>query len=741
MKLPRILLACAIILVGCNSQISNTGRTPSPAATHTIPSAAIETTHTPDAKVTAHDFLTAWQTDDYTKMYALLTKLSRDAISETDFAAKYTDAATNLTLNKLDFQVLSSLTTPASAQVAYQVTFHTNLLGDIQREITMNLSQEDNTWKVQWEDGLIMPELKGGNKLALQLEPAARGNIYDRNGHAIASQSEAVQFWVNTGELDPKQQGTLLTEMSRLTNQTPEHIQSLFQPALDANQNWPIILGEATSDDVQARLSTLSAISGLHMGTYRARYYPDGGVAAPVIGYELLIQPDQLAQFKRQGYRGDEAVGAAGMEQWGENYLAGKPHATLHVVDSQGAIITMLADVDAQPADSIYTTLDKDLQEQTEKAISGFKGAAVVLERDTGRVLAIASSPSFDPNAYSPTLPRSVGDNGDQFDRAVQGQYPPGSVFKIVTMAAALESGLFTQNSTFDCQYAYTELEGDVIYDWTQSYGQPPSGMLTLPQGLMRSCNPWFAHIGLTLFRQKGADFLATMAKGFGLGSVTGINGGIGERAGNVEDPPDESQAIRAAFGQSTLLVTPLQIADYVAAVGNGGTLYTPQIVGKIAPVDGDPVFTFKPEVKSKLPVSADNLKIIQDAMRSVVADNRGTAHFVFAGMQIPIYGKTGTAQNPGDKPHAWFVAYTDAKRTDKPDIAVAVVIENVGEGADYAAPITRRILEDYFSGQPSRLYPWESSYYVTKTPTPEGSATATPEPPTAVPATETPVP
>ena len=395
----------------------------------------------------------------------------------------------------------------------------------------------------------------------------------------------------------------------------------------------------------------------------------------------------------------------------------------------------MLAEAEPEAAESIYTTLDKDLQVQTQKAIEGFKAAAVVLERDTGRVLAVASSPGFDPNLFTPTNPNfNPSAAADFYNRAVQGAYPLGSVFKIITMSAALESGLFTPESKYECGSYYTELPGDPLRDWTVEKGLPPSGTLTLPEGLMRSCNPWFYHIGVELFRQKGSNFLADIARGFGLGNGTGI-GGVGDAGGNVQDPTNDPEAAQAAIGQYTLLVTPLQVANFVAAVGNGGTLYRPQIIEKIAPLDGDPDFTFKPEERGKLPISPANLQVVQEAMRSVIQNNKGTAHYVFASLREPVYGKTGTAQSDGEKPHAWFAAYTDAKRADKPDIAVAVVAEYAGEGSEIAAPIVRRIIEIYFYGQPSRLYPWEASYYVTKTPTPLYTDTPVPE------VTDTPTP
>ncbi len=457
-----------------------------------------------------------------------------------------------------------------------------------------------------------------------------------------------------------------------------------------------------------------------------------------MIGYVSQIQVEELDAYKRKGYRQDELVGRTGLEKWGEPYLAGKRGGALYVVNSQGQPVTKLAELNAQASQAIDTTLDRDFQLEVQKAIQSFRGAIVVLERDTGRVLAMASSPGYDPNAFVPnynsfTLLSDLQNQGQPlFNRATQGQYPLGSAFKPITMAAALESGLYTPETTYDCGSSFTELQGITLYDWTYEKELPPSGLLTLTGGLIRSCNPFFWHIGLDLFNRGLDKSVSDMARAFGLGQKTGIEG-LEEAAGSVPDPASPLDATNLAIGQGDLQVTPLQVADFMAAIGNGGTLYVPQVIEKITSPDGKDSHVFQPEVRGTLPVKPENLKAIQEALHGVVSSTKplGTALRSFASVSVPVAGKTGTAQSGSGLPHAWFTGYTYAGREDKPDIAIAVVVENVGEGSDFAAPIFRRVVELYFSNNQrlGPLYRWEAAYNVTRTPTPEVTETPTPTP------------
>jgi len=721
------------LATGCGESGATVEITSQPTTSPTLPLPEVKFTQVPDPQVTALAYLHAWESENYPSMYTLLTSISQDALTEEQFTTFYRDTAAEAAQKNVEAHILSSLTKIRTAQVSYRVIMHSVLVGDIERDAMMNLSFENNQWRVQWDAALILPELSGGNSLRMDYLIPSRGNIYDRNGHAIVAQADATALGLIPDQINPDQENNLLDELWGLIGIRPDAIREMYAN-FPEGAGWYLPLGEVSANAVQQHENELSEFSGLVMRPFRSRYYFEGGIAPHVVGYVSAIPPEQLEAYKRLGYRQDERVGQAGLEKWGESYLSGKRGGVLYVVNPDGTVITQLAETTPEPAQSIYTTLDKDLQLQSQQALAGFKGAIVALERDTGRVLAMASSPGFDPNLFEPSNLNSDYLLQDLFDpnslpllnRATQGQYPLGSIFKIITMAAALESHLYTADTVYECGHTFTEIPGVTLYDWTYGMGIGASGPLTLPEGLMRSCNPYFYHIGLDLYNQGLTSAVSDMARNFGLGNPTGIQQ-VAEEDGQVPEPASEIDATNLATGQGDLLVTPLQVADFIAAVGNGGRLYRPQVVERIAPPDGDPIFAFKPEVRGTLPISKETIKIIQEALVSVVENPRGTAYHTFLNFPIPIAGKTGTAQNPPRDPHAWFAGYTLAEKPDQPDIAVVVIVENIGEGSQYAAPIFKRVLESYFFGQPRTPYPWESQIGVTRTPTPEVSETPSP--------------
>lgn len=745
MNLQRLAYIVFALLLAACGLVSSSTSTPEP----TLPNPGHTTTLPPNPEGTASAFLNAWAQKDYAGMYSLLSPLSQAAISQEDFVARYTDAADQMTLKEIETSILSSLQKDLDAELAFRVTFHTALVGDITRDITMPLRFDGARWVIAWDDGLILPELKGGNSLFMDYKIPSRANIYDRNGLAFAAQTDAVAIGIIPGQITDE--STLLRELSALLGRHPEVLKAMYQYA---QPDWYVPMGEASAEEIHARYNILSGLGGLVLNTYQTRYYLNGSLgAAHAVGYISSIPAEEANYYRLLGYRGDERVGTIGLEAWGEKYLAGKRGGTLLVVTPGGQIAATLAESESAPGQAVYSTLDREFQKQVAQAMGDLPGAAVVLNINTGEVLAFVSSPSFDPNLFDYTNYNSstlgaVLDNPYRplINRVTQGLYPPGSTFKVINIAAALKSGLFDRDTEYTCTGVWDELGANFVkYDWTVSHNLPPHGTITLPQALTYSCNTYNYHIGFELYNKVDPEYLPKIAREFGLGKPTGIVGlleGTNEEVGGIvpdakwkqENIGEEWSAgdhVNMAIGQGYLQVTPLQMAVIYAAIGNGGTLYRPQLVLKIAAPGEEPSYEFKPEVIGAIPLTAEQLDVIREGLRGVVTDRNGTARNILKGLQVPVWGKTGTAEDPPRRPHAWFIGYTQANRDDKPDIVVAVILQNRGEGSEWAAPVFRRIVESYFFGRSYVLYPWESDFGLTATPTgtPDPNATATPSP------------
>ncbi len=729
------LIVMAIVLAACNNSPTPEA---TPTATRDLPPPQVFVTSVPKVDETVHSFLDAWKAEDYAAMYGLLSTASQASITLEQFEQRYKDATNEAASVGVDYTILGMQNDAQAGQVSYQVVLHSAIVGDIQRDTKMDLVLDSGQWRVNWNDSLILPELAGGNYLKMDSTASSRATIYDHNGKPLAAQAQAAAIGVWPDYVDLQKDTGLVSLLAALSNQRYDAISTQIE---EAEPGAYIPLGEVASEDEPRRLESLSGWGAAVVSYYSRRLYYGNGIGPHITGYVSAIQDTEIGEYRRKGYRSDDRVGRKGLELWGETTLNGKRGGTLYVFNPDGKPVAELGTAAGEPGQDIYTTIDRDFQREVQKAMSVFTGAVVVLERDTGRVLAMASNPGFDPNAYEienynwNTLLNEIVTNpaSPQFNRATQGQYPLGSVFKLITISAALESQRYTPETLYDCQYAFEELPGFPRYDWTYEHFQEdgvtqPSGVLNLKQGLIRSCNPYFWHIGLDLFNVGLTQAISNMARGFGLGSKTGIEG-VDDEAGNIPDPGSAVDAINLAIGQGDTQVTPLQVARFVAAFGNGGKLYRPQLIERIASPGTDGVTVFKPELQGTLPIKAENLAIIREAMVGVVRNEkpRGTAYRAIYGLDIPVAGKTGTATAAAGDPHAWFAGYTFAEKADKPDIAIAVIAENAGEGSEIAAPIFRRVVELYFYGKPLKIYRWESAFDATREPT----SPATEAPPT----------
>lgn len=681
------------------------------------------------AQLVMDQYLQAWQAREYVEMYELISTLSQDAISLEAFQETYQNAAINLSLDTLEFQILSTMAETRRAEVAYRVDFTTHLVGSLSRSYIAGLTYDSGHWRIQWEQSLILPELVEGRTLLFIHQTPSRGRILAQNGEPIAAYEDAVALGVVPGEILPQQAELIYETLGELSIYEPDTLRTMVETTPD---DWYLPVVTLSQAEVIPYMESLRDLQGVRIGEFRSRYYVDGGVAPHATGYLLYIPEEELDAYLALGYSKDEKVGAAGLEATYEAELSGKRGGILYVVDQEGQIQSHLTASDPEPGDSIYTTINKPLQMRLQASLGDLRAAAVVIEVDTGRVLALVSNPSFDPNAFDlAETDRSLlesyftDENEPLFNRATQGQYPLGSVFKTITMATALETDIYRATSSFYCGLSLWVCDSVTLYDWTYSHGTAASGDLTLPEGLMRSCNPWFYRIGESLFNEGHEDALSDMANGFGLGAETGIE--IPEAAGNIPETAGTCvNNAQMSIGQGEILVTPLQVASFFAALANGGTLYQPTLVDRVVSASGEDVQVFEEKVAGELPISDGALETVNDALRMVVEDTRGTGYWPMRNLSVPVSGKTGTAQTPTGDAHAWFAGYSRQNDSDKPDIAVVVIIENGGEGSQMAAPVFQRAISLYFSDMedPGGTMPWEVEPYIAATPTPTNTAT-----------------
>jgi penicillin-binding protein 2 len=666
------------------------------------PMPTLTPTPLPSADGAALAFLSAWSAGDYQTMYNLLVDSDRLNASSDQFRARYVNALREATATAIRTEIRSLLHEGTRALAGFRGEWQTTLFGPLEFENTMTLRWESGGWKVDWSPALILPQLGDNLKLVFLDRTPLRGNIYDQGGLGLAVDGQVVTIGVVPVWIEDE--AMVIASLSSITDVAPEVIQDKIA---NSQPDWFVPIADVSSEVSINNDDALSSLVGVTRRERSIRVYKAGDLAAHLVGYLGTIPPDELDAWQSRGYRGDELVGRAGVEGWGEPYLAGRRGGRLVTLTEHNEEVALVAETTSRPGGSIHLTIDKGFQADVERILGQRPGAIVVLDPNTGFVLAIASYSSFDPNLFATGVdPKTWADLSTNphrplVGRGTQGAYPPGSVFKIVTMAAAMQELGFAADTPFVCTGTWDRLGDEFVKTCWLETGH---GRINLQDGLTRSCDVVFYDVGLAL-HNVDPQLLPDMARAFGLGTATGI-AGVEETAGLVPDPawklaqkaeswfPGDS--VNLSIGQSYLLSSPLQIANMLAAVGNGGTLYRPQLVRRIVEPIG-PEQVNQPEVLTRLSISPEHLAVIRRGLEGVVSGPHGTAREAFEGMAFTAAGKTGTAETGQEKPHAWFSGYAPA---DAPQIAVAVLLEHAGEGSEQAAPLFRQVVEAYFARQ-----------------------------------------
>jgi penicillin-binding protein 2 len=469
-------------------------------------------------------------------------------------------------------------------------------------------------------------------------------------------------------------------------------------------------------DDVgRQEVAALEALRYEHPGVLvevePRRSYPHGTLASHVLGYVGQISAAELKARADLGYRMGDSIGKLGIEKELDAELKGRDGFQQMEVDSLGRGIKVLSSIPPVPGHSVTLTIDLALQQVAEQALEGLSGAIVAIDPRDGGVLAAASSPAIDPNGFSHGLSQEEWDRLSHDERhplqnrIVQAQYPPGSVFKILTAVAALESGAVTTATSFSCRGAMRYGNRDF-----RCWKKEGHGEVSLHRALVESCDVYFYQVGL----KAGIDEIARVAREFGLGRATGLEL-AGESPGLVPDsawkrrarkePWYSGETLSAAIGQGYDLVTPVQAALLAATVANGGSVYRPHLIRRVADGSGATVRTGEAIVERTVNLKPETLAAIRSGLWGVVNEPGGTA----ASARVPglvVAGKTGTAQvvrmaargerqtatGLKSKDHAWFICYASSGAVQ---VAIAVIVEHGGHGGSVSAPIARRLVTE----------------------------------------------
>jgi penicillin-binding protein 2 len=557
---------------------------------------------------------------------------------------------------------------------------------------------------------------------------APRGVIYDRNGQILVQNRGGLSVGLLPMDMyDPaKDPAEFQTEMSGLADLlgVPEtELVTAYNKAKKDPYVTYTVKEDVPENPVVAYLKEHSPeYPGVEIETAFLRDYPFKSLATHLLGYVGEISQADLDQEEFATLQAGANIGKDGVERTYDSFLRGTDGWKTVEVDAAGRPKQFLEDVAAKPGNNLVLTIDSELQKAAEDAIvegiqrahqAGYTkaagGAVVVLDPRNGQVLALASYPDYDPSLWvggmssakfaELTAPAA---HNPLFDRAISGLYPAGSTFKPFVAAAALDAGIVTPNTIFNCNGKFSVAQQTWRCWKTEGHGD-----LNLIAAIEQSCDVYFYNLGNLLYQQTG-PVLQNGVRRFGFGQPTGIDL-PGETTGSrVPDatwkrlngkneidklwkPGDE---INLAIGQGDLLVTPLQMAVGLSAIANGGTVWVPHLGLQITDASGNVIHQFDPEAASELDMSPTVLAAVRRGMELVVSDPTGTAHAAFKGFPVSVAGKTGTAQKKPDDDYALFMGYAPA---NAPEIAVVAVIEQGGHGSSVAAPVVRRVMEAYF--------------------------------------------
>ncbi len=674
MKLKRlfvcVITACAMLVSAACSSIPASGS----GASQTVSANPVN----PEDVLKA--YVAALADKDYEKMYTYISENS--TMGKDDF----------LTRNKKIYEGIEAENIAISDikvdgnEVTYVTSMDTQA-GKIAFENTAYFSVEDGASKLDWDSTLIFPNLNDDDKVRVKTTTGQRGSILDRNGKLLAGKGEVWSVYIVPGKLNPETREADIAALAEALGMTVEEIkEKLSQKWVKDDLMVPLDKSISKSDD-ETKAKVL--VPGVGLDTAEERVYALGEKAAALTGYIHNINADELKENEGKGYTTESKIGKVGLESLLEERIRGIDGCKVYIEDKDGKEKQVLAEIKAHNGEDVTLTIDSDMQAKLYDQMKNDKGAGVVMDPNTGEILALVSSPSYDPNAFILGLSEEKwAEYNDEVTRPMYNRfkatYVPGSSFKPITAALGLGSGAFTADEDFGASGKAWGKDGWNGYTVTtlKTY----SGGANLLNALVNSDNIYFAKAAIKI----GSDTFAQGLKSLGFGEQIPFEFGLGASTFGTEQKfDDELDIANSGYGQGKVEINPVHMAAIYSAFVNGGNMMTPYLEKSKAPaVWKQGVFT---------PEAAETVK---NAMVQVIESPNGTGHeFKIDGLTMA--GKTGTAEIKKNKDDTegtelgWFVAYPADKNQSKQYLTVMMIEDVKGRhGSHYVIPLVRALYE-----------------------------------------------
>lgn len=624
----------------------------------------------------------SWQNQDFEKMYTMLSEKSQKNISKEDFVQTYTDIYTRIKAKNI--KISKSDQALEEGKDAYLNVSMDTLGGKIDSsKIKIDMVKEGKGYKVNWDYGLILPDLKKEDKVGIDTDSykGKRGSIYDRNGNLIAGEGQLKQVQLDLKKFKDGSESNKINDMANILDISPSYIENKINSNTNPDHAVDIVsLLESDNEKIEKLLQ----IPGVQITTTKnARVYNGGEAIGSLIGYTGNITQEQLKDKKNKGYNENSKIGIGGIEEVYEDKLRAEDGGCVYILTPDGQR-KVLVENKAKNGEDVKLSIDLDLQKKVYDEMKDEKGASVATNPKTGEVLAMVSSPSFDPNSYMTYITKSEkakweADNNAQLQRRFKTAYSPGSTMKLVTATIGLEDKKIDPDEAVD-------IKGKTWEEYDVTRVTDPGKPVNLKDATVYSDNIYFAKAALNI---GGKDFV-NGAKKFGIGEDIKFGYPIEKsqisNSGNLDN---KSLLAATGYGQGEVLTTPLNMTMIYSSLGNDGKIMMPKL---------DITKSSEPKVY-KQAINTEYVDRLKDCFSAVINDPKGTGHSAKI-EGINIAGKTGTAELKKDKDdtnaneNGWFAGVD----TDEGKLSISMIIENVkGRGGSEIPTVKVKNIMEYY--------------------------------------------